>query len=81
MSVTAYERPLLVVAERKANITEAEKGSKGGHFCRCCDSEIVLTASSQQRIASRSNSTLLCVQCFRSDPVLTSKLWMNELAG
>jgi hypothetical protein len=81
MSVTAYERPLLVVAERKANITEAEKGSKGGYSCRCCNSEIVLTASSQQRIASRPDNTLLCVQCFRRDPVLTWKLWMKEFAG
>ena len=81
MSPMAYQRPLLIVAERKANISETEKGTKGGYFCRRCKSEIVLTASSQQRIASRPDGNLICVQCVGRDPALAWKIWKQEIAG
>jgi hypothetical protein len=73
------------MAERKENYEFTEQnrieGTKGGYFCARCNYEIVLTTSSQQRIASRPDGTLMCVRCVGRNPALGWKIWMTEIAG
>ena len=84
LSAMPYQTPLLIVGERKENYaptdTERTERVKGGYFCGRCKGEVVLTPSSQQRIASRPDGNLLCVPCFRRDPVLAWKL-LKKIAG
>lgn len=83
--IVKYSPPLVIMAERKANheFTETDKtnGTKGGYFCGGCNSEIVLTASSQQRIAARPDGNLLCVPCVRRAPALAWQFWRKAIEG
>jgi hypothetical protein len=81
--IVKYSPPLVIMAERKANYEPTEaykvKGTTGGYFCGRCKREIVLSPSSQERIESRPDCNLLCVECFRRDPVLNWKLSQKEI--
>jgi hypothetical protein len=83
--IVKYSPPLVIMAERKENYepTEADKtkGTKGGYFCGRCKSEIVLTVSSQQRIASRPDGNLLCVPCVGRNSALAWQFWRKAIEG
>lgn len=80
-----YSQPLVIMAERKENYEFTEKdrieGTKGGYVCGRCKNEIVLTASSQQRTASRFDGNLLCVECVRRNPALACQFWRKAIEG
>ena len=76
-----YSRPLVIIGERRTNYTPTEddklKGITGGYFCGRCKREVVLSASSQAKIASQPDGTLLCVPCV--PPALAFRVWKDIL--